>query len=144
MAYKPDKLEKARSRLIVGGNRLTALIETSAPTADLPLIKMLWNSVLSTPAAKHFTMDISNFYLGTPMERPEFMRLPIKVIPQEIIYQYKLYDMVSDGWVHVCIERGMYGIPVAGRIANDLIVKRMRVAGYHPCQFTPGLWRHVW
>ena len=38
----------------------------------------------------------------------------------------------------------MCGIPVAGRIANDLLVKRMRAYGYHPCQFTPGLWRHVW
>ena len=85
VAYKPNKLETDRSRLTVGGDRIICLFDTSAPTADLPTIKMLWNSVLFTPGAKYFTMDISNFYLGTPMERPEFMRLPIKVIPQEII-----------------------------------------------------------
>ena len=71
--------------MTVGGNRLTAWMETATPIADLPLIKMLWNSVLSTPRAKYFTMDISNFYLATPMDHPEFMRLPIKVMLQEII-----------------------------------------------------------
>ena len=144
VGYKPDKLEKARSRLTVGGDRLTAWMETATPTADLPLIKMLWNSVLSTPAAKYFTMDISNFYLATPMDHPEYMRLPMKIMPQEIIDKYNLNNIASDGWVYVRIERGMYGLPVAGRIANDLLVKRMRAYGYHPCQFTPGLWRHVW
>ena len=100
---------------------------------------MLWNSVLSTPGAKYFTMDISNFYLGTPLDRPDFIHLPIKVIPQEIIDQYKLNDMLINGWVYVRIECGMYGITVAGRTANDLLVKRMRSYGYHPCQFTSGL-----
>ena len=38
----------------------------------------------------------------------------------------------------------MYGLPQSGKIANDLLVKRMRDDGYYPCQFTPGLWRHVW
>ena len=104
----------------------------------------MWNSVLSTPGAKYFTMDISNFYLGTPMERPEYMRLPIKIIPQEIIEKYKLRDIESEGWVYVKIVKGMYGLPQAGKIANDLLTKRLKKAGYHKCQFTPGLWKHVW
>ena len=79
----------------------------------MPLIKIIWNSVLSTPGANYFTMDISNFYLVTPVDCPNFMRLPIKVIPQEIIDQYNLNNMVGDEWVYVSIERGMYGIPVA-------------------------------
>ena len=43
-------------------------------------------------------MDVANFYLGTPMEWPEFMRLPIKVIPHEIIDRYKLDSIVEVGW----------------------------------------------
>jgi len=38
----------------------------------------------------------------------------------------------------------MYGLPAAGKLSNDLLVKRMSKAGYHPCQYTPGLWKHVW
>jgi len=62
---------------------------------------MLWNLVLSTPKVKFLSMDVANFDLGTPMERPEFMRLPIKVIPQEIVDRYKLDSIVEDGWVFV-------------------------------------------
>ena len=58
------------------------LYDVSTPTADLPTIKLLWNSVLSTPGARYMTLDISNFYLGNPMARPEYMRLPLKLITQ--------------------------------------------------------------
>ena len=144
VAYKPDKLEKQRTRLTVGGDRLKCLIDPGTPTADVPTIKLLWNSTLSTPGAKYMTMDISNFYLGTPMERPEYMRMPLKIIPQEIIDHYDLNKIATDGWVYQKIVRGMYGLPIAGKIANDLLTKRISKAGYHPCQFTPGLWKHVW
>ena len=35
-------------------------------------------------------------------------------------------------------------MPQAGLIANELLKKRLAKAGYYDCQFTPGLWRHVW
>ena len=144
VTYRPQKSEPNRTRLTVGGDRVNYPFETSTPTADLPTIKMLWNSVLSTPKAKFLSMDVANFYLGTPMERPEFMRLPIKVIPQEIIDKYNLNSIVEDGWVFVRIEKGMYGLPQAGFLANELLSKRLVAGGYYQCQFTPGLWRHVW
>ena len=77
------------------------------------------------------------------MERPEFMRLPINIIPQEIIEQYNLNNLVDDGWVHIRIDQTMYGLPASGKLSNNLLVKRMKKAGYHPCQYTPGLWKHV-
>ena len=42
------------------------------------------------------------------------------------------------------IVKGMYGLPQAGKIAHELLKKRLTKAGYHPTQFTPGLWKHVW
>ena len=144
VAYKPDKLEKNRARITVGGDRINSLIDCGTPTADVPIIKLLWNSTLSTPKAKFFTMDISNFYLGTPMERPEYMRMPLSIMPQEIIEQYNLLDIAKDGWVYIKIVRGMYGLPQAGIIANDLLQARLKEAGYHQCQFTPGLYKHAW
>lgn len=71
--YKPNKLEKNRTRVTVGGDRIHCDYDISAPTCGLPNIKLLWNSVLSTPGAKYFTMDISNFYLGSPLAKPEYM-----------------------------------------------------------------------
>ena len=52
-------------------------------------------------------------------------------------------DIEEDGWVYVKIVKGMYGLPEAGKIANDLLKKRLDKAGYYPIQFTPGLWIHV-
>jgi hypothetical protein len=45
------------------------------------------NSVISTPNAKCFMIDIKDFYLNTPMKRPEYMRIKIADIPDEIIEQ---------------------------------------------------------
>ena len=121
VAYKLNKTKPRRSRLTVGGDRIICIFDVSNPTADMQTIKLLWNSVLSTPGAKYFTLDISNFYLGTPMDRPEYMRMPIKIIPQEIIDKYNLTNIVEDGWVYIKTARDMYGLPMAGKLANDLL-----------------------
>jgi hypothetical protein len=47
--------------------------------------KILFNSVISTADAHFMTMDISNFYLNTPLKHPEFIRMHINDIPEEII-----------------------------------------------------------
>ena len=142
--YKPNKLEKNRTRVTVGGDRIVCDYDISSPTCDMPTIKLLWNSVLSTPGAKYFTMDISNFYLGSPLDKPEFMRMPYKLMPEEIIQKYQLKSKEHDGWVYIKIVKGMYGLPQAGKIANDLLKKRLEYYGYYPTSFTPGLWKHVW
>jgi hypothetical protein len=83
------------------------------------------------------------FYLGTPMESFEYMRIPIKLIPQEIIAQYNLFPLVSDGHVYIKVKKGMYGLPQADIIANQLLSHRLAIHGYHQTKFTPCLWRHV-
>jgi hypothetical protein len=65
--------------------------------------------------------DIKNFYLGTPMSRYEYMRLPINIFPQEIIQAYNLMPLVHNGHVYIEIQWGMYGLPQAGIIANQLL-----------------------
>ena len=65
------------------------------------------------------TIDIKDFYLNTPMARPEFMRLKINDMPENVIKQYKLQERAThDGYVYVQINKGMYGIPEAGIIAR--------------------------
>jgi hypothetical protein len=88
--------------------------------------------------------DIKNFYLGTPMARFEYMRLPIAIIPQEIIEAYDLLPMVHNDHIYVEIRCGMYGLPQAGIIANQLLTRRLQPHGYYQCRHTPGLWRHKW
>lgn len=140
---RPQKEEKERTRLTVGGNLINYPGDVSSPTADLTTFKMHVNDVLSTPQAKMMSLDISNFYLNTPLDRPEYMKLPLALIPQEIIDQYNLTMVVdSKGYIHIQINKGMYGLPQSGKLANDLLQQRLAPHGYRPCRHTPGLWRH--
>jgi hypothetical protein len=78
------------------------------------------------------------------MSRYEYMRLSINIIPQEIIEAYNLMPFVHNGHVYIEIQRGMYGLPQAGIIANQLLTRRLIPRGYYQCRHTPGLWRHQW
>eukprot|EP00804_Cyclotella_cryptica_P026150 CCRYP_013039-RC/>CCRYP_013039-RC protein AED:0.28 eAED:0.28 QI:0/0/0/1/0/0.66/3/0/379 len=102
------------------------------------------NSVLSRHNAKFCTFDISNFYLGTPLDRPEYVRIRIDDIPQEFIDEYDLTHHVRDGWVYFQIVKGVYGLPQSGILANKLLETRLNAAGYYQLDATPGLWRHKW
>ena len=91
------------------------------------------------------TMDISNFYLNTPLKRPEYIRMKLSDVPDEIIQEYKLLDKVEpDGWLYIMIVLGMYGLPHAGLIAQELLEKRLNKHGYYQSKLVPGLWLHKW
>ena len=47
-----------------------------------------------------------------------------------------------DGYVYFQVEKGMYGLPQAGIIAQDLLKDRFAKYGYSQSQLTPGLWKH--
>jgi hypothetical protein len=143
--YRPQKADPNRTRLTVGGDRVEYPYDVSTPTADLVTAKLLFNSVISTDGAKFLTIDIKNFYLNTPMERYEYMRMSYDILPREIIEKYQLDEIkTEDGWVYIEIRKGMYGLPQAGILANKLLTKRLAEHHYYPCQHTPGLWRHKW
>ena len=58
--------------------------------------KILFNSVVSTKNAKFMTMDIKKIYLMTSLKLPEYIHISIKDIPEEIINEYKLRDIVDN------------------------------------------------
>eukprot|EP00804_Cyclotella_cryptica_P010817 CCRYP_008749-RA/>CCRYP_008749-RA protein AED:0.21 eAED:0.21 QI:0/0/0/1/1/1/3/0/823 len=82
---RPEKKEPNRTHLVVGGDRINYPGDVATPTAEMLAAKILFNSVISTAAACFMTMDISNFYLNTPLQRPEYIRMKITDIPEEII-----------------------------------------------------------
>ncbi len=42
------------------------------------------------------TIDIKDFYLMTPMERYEYFKMKINLIPEDIIEEYNLRSKVDD------------------------------------------------
>ena len=143
--YRPEKDDPHRVRMTMGGDRVNCPDDCGTPTADLLTVKLLLNSVVSTPGAKFFTMDIKDFYLNTPLKRFEYARIRLSDLPEDIIDEYKLKEKATEqGFVYVEVRRGMYGLPNAGIIAQQLLEKRLEKHGYRQSKFTPGLWSHEW
>jgi len=141
---KPHKTDPNRTRITIGGNRICFPGDVGTPTGSLELVKLLLNSVLSRRGAKFVVFDIKNFYLNTPLDRYEYVRIKLTDIPEEFIAEYNLHQFVKDGWVYFEIRKGVYGLPQAGKLANDLLTKRLNAEGYYQAETTPGLWRHKW
>jgi hypothetical protein len=111
--HKPNKAEKECVTLTVGGDRLDYSGEVATSTADITTFKILINSTLSTEQAEMMMMDIKNYYLGTPLPRYEYMRLPLSIIPDEVSQKYNLADKAVEGWVYLEIRKGMHGLKQA-------------------------------
>jgi hypothetical protein len=140
---RPTKDEVHRVRVTVGGDRLDYPGITTTQCASLTTIKCLINSTLSTPDAKFMVLDIKNVYYGTPMERYEYMKLPLALIPVEIVKQYNLLDLAHDGSDYIEIRKGMPGLKQAGPIASDRLTAHLAKSGYAPVARTPLLWKHA-
>ena len=137
----PEKLYKPnQTRLVAGGDRVHYPGDAGTPTADLLTINLLINSTISTAGAKFMTLDIKDFYLNTLISRYEYMRLRIANMPEEVIEHYNLCDKATpDGYVYCEIQKGIYGLPQAGIIAQQLLKEHLGNHGYHQRKTTPGL-----
>eukprot|EP00804_Cyclotella_cryptica_P030124 CCRYP_009529-RA/>CCRYP_009529-RA protein AED:0.40 eAED:0.40 QI:0/0/0/0.66/1/1/3/0/339 len=106
----------------MGGNLINYPDDVGTPTANLLLIKIFLNSVISTKGARFAGADIANFYLMTPLTRPEYAKIRMSDIPEEVITEYNLREYATaDGWVYI---------------------KVIEPRGILPEQDRPGLWRH--
>jgi hypothetical protein len=139
---KDHNEEKERTRLIVGGDQIEYRGDKSTRTAGLKTAKFFINSVISTLGAKFLVIDINNFYLNTPLGRFEYMIINLSSLPQETIDKYDLIELAQDGKVYIEIQRGMYGLPQAGILANELLQRYLAKDGYRSTQHTHGLWTH--
>jgi hypothetical protein len=134
---------KCRVRGTAGGDRLTVPYDVSARTASLETVKMLIHSIVSSNK-KWRTLDIADFYLGTPLppSRYEYIRISLKMIPTEIMKRYQLYGLEHSCFVYFEIRRCMYGLPQAGRLSQIRLIEHLARHGYRQCPNTPCLFRH--
>ena len=112
--------------------------------------KIAWDSqanllqcVVNTQC-KICVFDIKIFYLGTLLDRFEYVRVKFNEIPQEFIDKYSLADGNGDGWTYFEIRKRCYGFPQSSKLANGLLWKCIAKHGYYECATPPGLWLHQW
>eukprot|EP00956_Cyclotella_meneghiniana_P010727 scaffold15031_cov47-Cyclotella_meneghiniana.AAC.1 len=141
--YRPEKSDPNRIRITLGGNLVNYPGDVGTRTADMLTVKLLINSVISTPGSKFMSLDISNFYLMAPMTRYEYVRMNLDDFPDEIIEEYKLKDIADkNNCVIAECRRCVYGLPQAGILANKYLEKRLNEHGYYQSNYTNGLWLH--
>ena len=124
----------------MGGDKLDYPGDPSSPTVSLIDCKLHLNSVIfdADKGVRYFTKAIRNFYLGTPMEFFQYMRMHKKEIPVEILEEYNiLFD--SKGFVYCEIRKGVYGLWEVGALAHEQLVGHLAGFGYYPVSHTTGL-----
>ena len=73
------------------------------------------------------------------MARYEYLRLKLSNLPEYVIEQYGLKDKTtSEGYIYVDIRKGMYGLPQAGLLAQELLEQILQKQGYTQSKVTPG------
>ena len=145
--YNPQVKQKCdagkttfRIRGTIGGDRINYPGETSALTAAMPVVKLLLQSAISENM-NVMTMDARDYYLNTPLQRPEYLRIPLKFISTGVIEKHKLSPYIHNDSILFSVHKGMYGLPQAGYLAQIQLIQHLRKHGYTQT-LTPCLFRH--
>jgi hypothetical protein len=139
----PPKADPNQIQITASGNLIKSPGKLTTQTANITTAKLLWNSMLSTPEAKHMTLNIKNFYLSFPLNQFEYMRIPFALFPPWIVKQYALKDKILNGHIYLEMQRAMWGLPQAGILANKFLKKWFAPHRYFECKQMPGLWKHA-
>ena len=118
---RPGKDDPNRTRITVNGGDIYYSGDVVTPTGYLELVKLIINSVLSRPGAKFACFDVKTFYLDTPLEEPEYVRIKLTDIPQEFLDENTLLNFQRNGWIYFEIICECYGLKKSGKLANDLL-----------------------
>ena len=86
--------------------------------------KLVINSLISD--AKHgsrmLCADIKDFFLASPMEENEYMKVKLRYFPEHIIGRYNLCDIATnDGYIYIQIKREMCKLKQAALLAYDYL-----------------------
>jgi hypothetical protein len=76
------------------------------------------------------------------LEYFEHMRMPLELFPIWILEQYNLRILAYKGFVHLEMQRAVWGLPQAGILANKRLQCKLAPFGYFKHVSTPGLWYH--
>lgn len=140
---REQKADPIRVRCTVGGNQIDFPGDKSTKVAELVTIKCLLNNIISTPDARAACIDLKDFYLNNVLPDHEYVFFLADSIPQMFWTQYEAQITPNaKGHIYARVEKGMYGLPQAGKVASDTLLPRLLAAGYTETGRIPGLFKH--
>ena len=112
----------------------------------MPTVKILFNAVVSEDA-DFATLDLTDFYLGSRLPSPEYIKIYVHDYPESVLSDLGLADFVQldkqqKRFVYFSINGGLYGLPQAGKIAQNDAIALLKASGFHETA-TPCLFRHA-
>jgi len=148
--YNPQVREKIKDGVVdrrvrgtYGGDRCNYPGDVTARTASLETVKVLLQSVVSTPGAAFLTADIVDFYLNSTLERAEYLRVQRRFLSDTAIQEHELAPYLHNDVVYFRVDKGMYGLPQAGILAQRRLKGILADAGYHEAPYVPCLFTHA-
>jgi hypothetical protein len=138
---KDDGALKLRTRATIGGDRINYPYTTTAITAELESIKILINGMISDNAA-FSTVDLEDFYLGTNLPHPEYIRIPARFIPKAVLAFYLLEPFLHQDALYCVVLKTHYGLPQAGALSQQRLFAHLQCHGYYQLFHAPSLFRN--
>jgi hypothetical protein len=140
---KPDlpPVLKFRTRATIGGDQVDYPYSTTAVTANLECIKILLNAMISDDINLS-TIDLEDFYLGTNLPQPEYVRIPTKFLPKKVIDFYKLKLYLHNGALYCAVLKTHYGLPQAGALSQERLFAHLLQHGYTQLSLSQSLFRN--
>jgi hypothetical protein len=132
---------KFRTRLTIGGDRIEYPYDTAAVTAEMDAIKILLNCMISENA-KWSTLDLTDFYLGTDLPHPEYIRIPRNLIPEKVIDFYELESFFTNNAIYCSVHKTHYGLPQAGALSQQRLFRHLQQHGYTQIPSSPSVFRN--
>ena len=115
--------------ITVGGNLIVYPCELTTRTPDLTTSKVTWNRVILTLGTRHACDDVIQKNLCTPFDMYEYIRIIVKLVPQEFIEMNNLETKIKTGHIYMDIQKGMYGCPQAVILSNKLLKEHITKYG---------------
>ena len=81
---RPGKKDPYRTRITICGTNVWYPGDVGINIESLELFNLMINSTLSRKSAKVVCFDIEHFYLSIPLGRPEYVKIKMPKIPQDL------------------------------------------------------------
>jgi hypothetical protein len=133
---------KFRTRMTIGGDRINYPFDKSAETADLDAVKLLLNCMISENA-NWSTLDLTDFYLGTDLPHPEYIRIPETMIPAVVTERYGLRPYIHNHTLYASVHKTHYGLPQAGALSQQRLFRHLHQHRYRKMAHTPSCFRNT-
>jgi hypothetical protein len=133
---------KFRTRATIGGDQIDYPYNTTAVTANLESIKILLNAMISDDI-NIATIDLEDFYLGTPLPHREYIRIPTRFIPKKVREFYGLGKYIHKGALYCAVLKTHYGLPQAGALSQERLFRHLSQHGYQQLTHSQSLFRNA-